>query len=189
VQIEDLEELHRLRVHALFVFVVDRHARDGGAEMRLLLQPAGDEEVPDGRELPEQANVLERARDATRGDLRGLERLEVRSAKPHRARVDAIDAGDEVEHRRLARAVRTDEAEDRLVRHLEADVADRPEAAEVLRHAVEDEIRHQASTAAGSFGGVAFGGVPRGGRFFEKSSRSPRMPSGRTIIKTSKMIR
>ena len=50
---------------------------------------------------------------------------------PARGRV--VDAGDDVEERRLAGAVRADEADDRALRDVEADVVDRHEAAEPLR--------------------------------------------------------
>ena len=69
------------------------------------------------------------------------------------------DAHDDVEERRLAGAVRPDEADDRPARDLEVDLLDRDEAAERLGHlsGVEDQVRrlrggrrlgHQSPSAA-----------------------------------------
>ena len=46
------------------------------------------------------------------------------------ARVGAVDAGDQVEERRLARAVRPDHADDLALVHMEVELRDDAEAAE-----------------------------------------------------------
>src|SRR6185312_15728355 len=58
------------------------------------------------------------------------------------AAVGLLDAGDELEKRRLARAVRTDDADDRAGRNLEAQIVDQHAVAERLRDVLEldDEI-------------------------------------------------
>ena len=65
-----------------------------------------------------QANVLKRAGDAGRGDLVRLEADQVPRIELHLPVAGAIDAGEQIEHRRLAGTVRTDQAVQRARRQL-----------------------------------------------------------------------
>ena len=67
---------------------------------------------------------------------------QIDAVQRQRARVGALEAGDEIDQRRFSRAVRTDEAEDLLPRQLEPDMVDGRQAAEPLRQPGRDQ--HQA---------------------------------------------
>jgi hypothetical protein len=69
-----------------------------------------------------------RARDAVRGQARELAPVE-RDA----ARVGAVVAADDVDQRRLARAVGAEHAEDLAFAHVEVDAVERAHAANALR--------------------------------------------------------
>src|SRR5207253_2904817 len=80
-----------------------------------------------------EPNGLERARDAKPHDLMRRHPHEVGPAKKHRALARAVHAGDEVEERRLAGAVRADDA-DKLARYdLDLKIGNRAESAETVR--------------------------------------------------------
>ena len=66
-----------------------------------------------------------------------------------------VDPGDDVEERRLARAVRPDEADDRLLGDRELDVVDRDEAAESLRDTRGFEEAHSVPPASLAAPGAA----------------------------------
>ena len=62
-----------------------------------------------------------------------------------------VDAGDDVEERRLAGTVRADEADDRLLRDREVDVVDGDEPAEALGDSArEEDIAHRPAPDASS---------------------------------------
>ena len=70
-----------------------------------------------------------------------------------RARRRLVDAREQVEERRLARAVRADERDDRAARDGEVDVVGRDEAAELLAHLGRDDevvLGHQSSLGSRS---------------------------------------
>src|SRR6266581_985889 len=90
------------------------------------------EHVFENRHLPEDARDLERPRDALAEDLVGLEAGEVLSVVDHLAAVGLEEARQEVERRRLARAVGADEAGDLAAGDGEAAAVDRPDPAEGL---------------------------------------------------------
>ncbi len=80
----------------------------------------------------EQAEILEGAADAERGDA-VARRLEQRAPlEADRAAVEAIEPGQAVEQRRLAGAVGPDQAEDLAGRDVERDAVERDDAAEAL---------------------------------------------------------
>ena len=58
-------------------------------------------------------------------------------ADDHLARIGLLLAGDQLEERRLARAVRSNHADDRPRRHLEREIADQQSIAVALRHGLE----------------------------------------------------
>ncbi len=71
-----------------------------------------DHHVLEQRHRREQRQVLERAGDAEPGDAVRRHVEQVLAVEPHRARRRLVDAADDVEHRRLAGTVRTDQAAD-----------------------------------------------------------------------------
>ena len=116
-----------------------RAAPAAGAGSRRRRRPharvAADEHVLDRRHRAEQADVLERARDA--GAVIRSGRLAVMSlpSNDHLARARLVQPGEHVEERRLAGAVGADDRDDRALRHAEGDVVDGGQAAEDLRQA------------------------------------------------------
>ena len=100
---------------------------------------ARDEEVFDDGELRKEAHVLERARDANRGDFRGFHRSQIGAFEPRFSGIGADDAGDDVEERGLARAVRPDETENSTFRDAEADVVNGAQSPEFFRDAAKIE--------------------------------------------------
>ena len=79
------------------------------------VQPAvlADQHVFQRGHVGEQADVLERAGDAQRGDLVGRQPGDVLPVEEHAPAGRLVEAGDRVEEGRLARAVRPDQADDR----------------------------------------------------------------------------
>ncbi len=71
-----------------------------------------DHHVLQRRQVLEQADVLERARDAALGDLVRLQPVERLAVEGEVPAVGAVDAGEHVEQRGLAGAVRPDQAVD-----------------------------------------------------------------------------
>jgi len=98
-----------------------------------------DEDVLLRRHLPEQADVLEGPADAELGDR--VRRLagQVVAVEEDLARGRPVDPREHVEERRLARAVRPDQADDALPRDREVHVVHRDEAAELLSHGRRDQ--------------------------------------------------
>src|SRR6266850_6514171 len=96
--------------------------------------PRDDEQVLQRRQLRKDADDLERAADATAGDLPGLEAVDPLAAEAHAAGVEALDPGDAVEERRLARAVGSDQAVDAPGLQRQRDVVDGGHAAEALAY-------------------------------------------------------
>ena len=103
-----------------------------------LERAAGHDVVERGHAL-EQRDVLKRARDpARRRRVRthGLARL---ALEGDAAGLRMIEAVDHVQHRGLAGAVRADDGADFALADIEGDVADRLDAAERERHALDRE--------------------------------------------------
>jgi hypothetical protein len=90
----------------------------------------GGEEVLAHRRALHQADVLEGAADPQRGPLVHRQGGDVLALEQHAARGRLVEAGDHVERRRLAGAVRADDADDLPLAELDADVARRLDAAE-----------------------------------------------------------
>ena len=88
------------------------------------------------REARERLQDLERAGDAEVAEPIGSQTGHVGSGEAHRPGVRPDEAGDEIEERRLAGAVRPDQADDLPPADLERHVAIRVHAAEALRKAV-----------------------------------------------------
>ena len=91
--------------------------------------------------MVEQADVLERPRDADSEPVMGRHAGDVAAAEDDIPGADRKDPADQVDGRALARSVGADEAEDVAVRDLEVERIDGPDAAEILRQAAELEDR------------------------------------------------
>src|SRR5207237_7928869 len=103
--------------------------RFGGAPPPATVE-AADEHVLARGEVPERAHELERARDAARAHAMRREPGDVGAAQANAPGVGRERPRDEVEERRLARAVRAHDAEDGALLEREADVVDGADAAE-----------------------------------------------------------
>src|SRR5690606_9328075 len=108
-------------------------------EIALLQGDAAGHDVVERRHALEQGNVLEGARDTLARPRAGAHRLARRAAIDDRALLRVVEAVDDVEHRLLARAVRTDDGADLALADFEADILDRPHAAEGKRDVADVE--------------------------------------------------
>ena len=109
-QPERLEQFHRPAAGDLFLAEIFRTAQQR-AEKSVLGGPMkSDRDVVQDREVLKQADILERPGNprVVDGDRRMA--FDVFAVQPDRAAVRAVNAGDDIERRRLARAVGTDQA-------------------------------------------------------------------------------
>ena len=138
-QIEQVEQLLASRpVRGLVAASPQERTEEALAQVAM----SAHEQVVEDAEAAEEADVLERARDAER---RYVVRARVRdraAGDRDRARGRTIDAGHAVEERRLARAVRTDERDRLALGDLEAHVGESLDAAEAERQAAHLEQRY-----------------------------------------------
>ena len=102
-------------------------------------QVRAERDVLEHRHAGDHLHVLEGARHAALRDLARGQAVDALAAQRHLAARGRQHAGDEVEGGRLAGAVRADQAEDLAGAHLEADVVDRHQAAELLAHRLHVE--------------------------------------------------
>ena len=102
------------------------------AEVLARLVLHGHHHVLQARQAVEQAHVLERADHALAGDAVGVEADELVAVEEDRARVGRDGPGEQVEHRRLAGAVRADQGGDRALAQLDGELAGGDDAAEAL---------------------------------------------------------
>ena len=94
---------------------------------------AAQQQIVDHGRAFEQLDVLERARDAGAGDTMARQRGNVAIAQRDAARARLEHAGDDVEHRGLARAVRPDDREHLALLDRKAEIADRGQPAKPQR--------------------------------------------------------
>src|SRR5262249_20145759 len=100
------------------------------------------------RERGEDARDLEGASDAVAYDLRRREPGKLDAVEPDLARVRPQGAGDQVEERALARAVRADHGGERAVREIERDVVGRLHAAKGLCEVADLQHGQRSSPAS-----------------------------------------
>src|SRR5262245_58939718 len=112
-------------------------------EARALVGVPPQEEVVEHGGVLEKLDVLEGARDAARGDLVSGQARDVLVAEDEAAVARIVDAADQVEDGRLARAVGADDGEDLLGLHLEAHAVEGAHAAEVHPQALRLEEGHR----------------------------------------------
>ena len=91
---------------------MSRHPEQRTRNARVVPSVRADEHVLEGCHVGEQPDVLERARDPRLGDAVSGEPNEVATLEQDASLGGLIHAGDAVEHRRLAGAVRADDPED-----------------------------------------------------------------------------
>ena len=96
------------------------------------MQQGADDDVVLDRERRKRTHQLEGAADAAPADDVGPEPVDALAGEMDRAVVGREHAGDDVEQRGLAGAIGTDDREDSALRHAEADIVDREQAAEAL---------------------------------------------------------
>ena len=96
-----------------------------------------DPEVLPDRQLPEQPDVLECARNALRDPQVRRRRGDVGASEPHLAGGRREQTADQVDDRALARAVGADETENLALRNGEIDAVDRAHPAEMLGQCLE----------------------------------------------------
>jgi hypothetical protein len=97
----------------------------------------GGEEVRPDRGATDQSDVLEGPGHAGRRPPVGGKVRDVDAPEPHPPGFGPAEPADDVEQRRLARAVRTDDPDDLQFADLDGDVVQRPDAAESDRTAVD----------------------------------------------------
>src|SRR5207244_8610240 len=132
---DELEQLHRAPM------LRERAGPAQHACKPALLALGGDEHVLEHRQAPEQPGELERPPDAKPEHPVGRGVSDLHAVEAHLALLDALIAGDDVEQRRLARAVGTDQAVDLPVADRQAAVRQGTYAAERLRDAADFEQR------------------------------------------------
>src|SRR5581483_5503441 len=101
-----------------------------------------DHDVLDHREAPEGPQLLERARHAQPAHAVGRHSREPRAVELDRSLVGRIKAANAFEERRLAGAVRADDAHQFAGGDVEGDAAVGGDAAEALRHAAYAKQAH-----------------------------------------------
>jgi len=96
-----------------------------------------EEDVLGHGELGEEQQLLIDGRDAAFGRLARGDGLQLGVADADRAAVGRVDAGDDLDQRRLAGAVLAEQRMHLAGVHVEVDVAQHPDAGEGLRDAAE----------------------------------------------------
>src|SRR5690606_34304240 len=99
--------------------------------------------VLERRHVREDLQVLERAPDARGGEPVCRQSGEVASAEPDAARARQVDAGEQVQQRGLAGAVRADDRVHEPGRELEGEVLDGMHAAELLGQPFDAQRAHR----------------------------------------------
>src|SRR5215208_1486295 len=113
-----------------------------GVGVRRAAGVAADEHVLADGHVREQREVLERPRDPTVHDAVRADAQHVVAVEDDATGVGPVHARDDVERRRLAGAVRADQADDLALSDAEADVVERDDAPEPQRDVLDVEKRH-----------------------------------------------
>jgi hypothetical protein len=102
---------------------------------------AADHDVLQHRHAAEEAEILEGAADAERGDAVARRLRQASPLEENTAAIEAVEPAEAVEERRLARAVRSDEAADLPGFDREGDAVERDDPAEADRDIADGEKR------------------------------------------------
>src|SRR4029077_6024870 len=113
-----------------------------GEDAGALMPVAPDHDVLERGHAKEDLQVLERPRQAPTRELLRRERAHILSSEPHASLLRKVEAGDDVEQRRLAGAVRTDDGEYEAGRDRQAHIIDRMHPAEGDRQVFGREDGH-----------------------------------------------
>ena len=190
-----IEQLVRPLVDRPFLVARVRVARDRAPDAGARAHVAADHHVLQRRQVGEQPDVLERAGDSARGDLVGLQALQHVAVEREVPAVGHVDAGEHVEQRRLAGAVRADQPVDLAVADREPDVGERLHAAEALRDALRRQQRQRLVHLAGTSSSrrrTADGRMPAGRNSIISTSASPnssmRITSGSISMRPNSAI-
>src|SRR5688572_4720017 len=145
-----------------------------------------DHHVLKNGEIGEEADVLESARNTGRSHMVRLEPGKLASGEAERTGVGGVDAGEDVEERGLARAIRADQAVDLACGNGKRDLVQSLNAAEALGRAL-DEQKAQATCSSSSRFLTAEGSSPAGRNSITSTSARPkssmRITSGSTSMR------
>jgi hypothetical protein len=133
------EQLAAALPGALLLATDARRAHDRAEQPAFQAGVHADEHVLERRHVLEEADVLERPADAALGDRVRRHTGHVLAVEDDLAGGGLVHAREHVEERRLAGAVRADQADDLAPRDREVDVVGRDEPAELLADFVGDE--------------------------------------------------
>src|SRR5687768_3496636 len=183
-----VEQLQRAFLDGLFLCQGALGAQHRADHPGAAAQVPADHHVLKRRQVGEQADVLEGARDS---GLRHVVRLQPAQAAPaegERAGVGGVDPGQHVEERGLARAVRSDQAVDLALTDREGDVLQRLHAAEALGDTPgRKELAHARCCSSSSRFRTAEGSRPAGRKSITRTSARPnssmRITSGSTSMR------
>jgi hypothetical protein len=126
----ELEQRQRLGAAALLGAREPRQAQERRSEARVLVQPAPGHHVLERAHVEEDLQVLERAADARGREPVRRQPRELSILEEHAALAWQVDAGEQVQERRLARAIGPDDGVHHAGRELEAHVLHGVHAAE-----------------------------------------------------------
>src|SRR5712671_1427016 len=170
-----VQQLRGARFDAPFLPQRRRPAQDGADHARLRAAVPADHHVLEGRKVGEQADVLEGARNSRPRDLIGPQPADVASIEQKKSLVRRVDSGEQIEQRRLAGAVRTDEAVDLGARDRKGNAVERVDAAEALRDAFRLQERRHAARWVSSRFLTAEGNSPAGRNSITRTSAKPKI--------------
>src|SRR2546428_124849 len=143
-QTEQLGDLLDFGVDRL-LFAPRRGQREPrGDESRPGRRGCADDQVVAHRHGREQPHVLERARDAERGDAVHRHTRDVARPELHAALDRVVDSRQHVDERGLARAVRADQPHHLALRDAQGHLVERAQAAELHRHLLDRQKRSRA---------------------------------------------
>ena len=131
VELHDLQELPGLAFDLALLRVIGRETQDSGERIVPHVVVVAGPHVVEDRQVVEEADVLERSRDARLVDVHHALAGGVLAFKEDLAAGGLVDLGQEVEDGRLAGAVGADQADDLVVVDLQVQVVDGCQAAEI----------------------------------------------------------
>ena len=130
VEVQVVEDLENLLVDAGFGAANPGELQRIRDDVARGARMGADAHVVEHRKIGKQRDVLEGAADADLGDLVRRTRQDARAFHQDIAGTRLIEPGETVEQRRLAGAVRPDQAEDCALMHVEGHAIQRDDAAE-----------------------------------------------------------
>ena len=132
LQVEDIQELQRFCLNAVFFLVIPPHAQHRLHHAVFHMVMEGNLHIVQHRKLREQADILESTGYAPLGDLIGLEAHDALAPKGNFSRGGLVHSRKEVEGRGLARAIRPDKPHQFAFIYMEIKIRNRLETAKNL---------------------------------------------------------